>query len=59
MVEFTTGRDLLEVNFFISPQLVNDAILGCQVMKEHGISLNFESECFIYFKGGTVKKHLF
>jgi hypothetical protein len=39
MIEFTIGRDLFEVNFFISPQLVHDAILGCEFVKEHGISL--------------------
>jgi hypothetical protein len=50
---------LFELNFFIPPQLENDAILGWQIKKEHGISLNFESERFMYFKGGTVKKHLF
>jgi hypothetical protein len=39
MIEFTIGRDLFEVNFFISPLLVHDAILGCEFVKEHGISL--------------------
>jgi hypothetical protein len=42
MIEFSIGKDLFEVNFFISPQLVNDAILGCQFMKEKGVSLSFE-----------------
>jgi hypothetical protein len=59
MTEFTIGRDLFDVNFLISPQLVKDSILRCQFMKEHGISLNFERESFTYFKGGNVKEHLF
>jgi hypothetical protein len=59
MLEFTIGRDLFEVNFFISTQLVNNAILGCQFMKERGISLSFERGSFMYFKGGYAKEHLF
>jgi hypothetical protein len=59
MIEFITGRDLLEVNFFISPRLVNDAILGCQFMKEDGISINFERESFTCFNGENVAEHFF
>jgi hypothetical protein len=54
-VEFYIERDLFHVNFFISPQLMNDAILGCQFMKENGISLNCNKESFTYTKKGLVR----
>jgi hypothetical protein len=50
---------VFEANFFISPQLVNDAILGCQFMKDYGINLNFDKGNFSYFKGNEVKEHTF
>jgi hypothetical protein len=59
VIEFSIGKDLFEVNFFISPQLINDAILGCQFMKENEVSLNFERETFSYVKEGLVKEQQF
>lgn len=59
MMKFSVGEDLFEVNFFITPQLVNDAILGYQLMKEYGIILNCEKESFIFFREGILREHLF
>jgi hypothetical protein len=59
MVEFGVGKDLFEVNFLISPQVVNDAILGCQFLNENGISLNFERGSLTCFRGGVLREHLF
>jgi hypothetical protein len=53
MVEFHIEKDLFGVNFFVSPQLVIDAIQGFQSMKENCISLNFEKG-FTYVKKGLV-----
>jgi hypothetical protein len=59
MIAFTIGKELFDVNFFISPQFVNNAILGCQFMKEYGINLNFEKESFTYFREGGIREHSF
>jgi hypothetical protein len=44
LIEFTLGEDEFESIFLISPQLTHDVILGCQLLKEHGMSINFEEE---------------
>jgi hypothetical protein len=54
LVEFSLGKDEFEANFLISPQLINEAILGCQCMKEYGIGLNFETEKFTYVRGNQI-----
>lgn len=59
MVEFHIEKDLFEVNFFVSPQLVIDAIQGFQFMKENCISLNFEKESFTYVKKGLGQERPF
>jgi hypothetical protein len=59
MVAFSVGTEAFEANFFISPQLVNDAILGCQFMKDYGINLNFDKGSFSYSKDDEVKEHTF
>jgi hypothetical protein len=41
LMEFATGNDLFESVFIISSQLTNEAIIGCQFLKEYGISINF------------------
>jgi hypothetical protein len=54
LVEFQLGQDELEVNFLISPQLIHEAILGCQFMKDYGIGLKFETESFTYFRENQI-----
>jgi hypothetical protein len=54
MIVYAIGSDLFENNFFISPQLINDAILGCQFFKEYGITLDFKRGSFTYFKGSRT-----
>jgi hypothetical protein len=51
LLEFNLGEDKFEANFLLSPQLINEAILGCQFMKEYGIGLSFETESLSYIKG--------
>jgi hypothetical protein len=60
MIECAIGSNFFESNFFISPQLINDAILvGCQFLKEYGITLDFKRGSFTYFKDGRVQEQLF
>jgi hypothetical protein len=58
-ITFTVGTEMFETNFFVSPQLTNDAILGCQCMKDYGINLNFERGSFSYFRNNEVKEQSF
>jgi hypothetical protein len=59
MIAFTIGTKMFESNFFISPQLVNDAILGCQFMQDYGINLNFKRGSFTSFRDNEVQEHMF
>jgi hypothetical protein len=34
LIEFTVGNDLFEGVFMITPRLANEAIIGCQLLKE-------------------------
>jgi hypothetical protein len=53
------GEDLFEAVFFISPQLSNDVILGCNFLKEYKMHLHFDSETLEYVRDGTIKRHVF
>jgi hypothetical protein len=46
LIEFTIGRGIFEGVFMISPQLTSEAIIGCQLLKEYGININFDRGCF-------------
>jgi hypothetical protein len=62
LIEFTVGKDLFEGVFMTMPQLANEAIIGCQLLKEYGISLNFSKESFksfSYAREGELREHLF
>jgi hypothetical protein len=59
LVEFNLGKDNFEANFLISPQLINEAILGCQFMKGYGITLSFETESFTYVIGEEIVERSF
>jgi hypothetical protein len=59
LIPFAIGTETFETNFFVSPQLINDAILGCQFMRDYGINLNFERGTFTYAAGGEAKEQTF
>jgi hypothetical protein len=59
LIEFTVGNDLFEGLFMITPRLANEAIIGCQLLKEYGISLNFAKETFSYAREGELRENLF
>jgi hypothetical protein len=59
LIIFTVGTEMIETNFFVSPQLTNDAILGCQFMKDYGINLNVETGSFSYFRNNEVEEYSF
>jgi hypothetical protein len=40
----------------ISSQLVNDAIIGCQLLKECGINIHFGRGTISYVRGGIYKQ---
>jgi hypothetical protein len=44
LMEFTLGEDEFEGVFMISSQLTNDAIIGCQLLREYNMNINFEKE---------------
>jgi hypothetical protein len=43
----------------ISPQLANEAIIGCQLLKEYGINTNFERGSISYVKDGIFRQQKF
>jgi hypothetical protein len=59
LIEFTVGEDRFVGVFMVTPQLANEAIKGCQLLKEYGISLNFAKESFSYAREGELREHLF
>jgi hypothetical protein len=59
LIEFTVGNDLFESVFLISSQLTNEAIIGCQLLKEYGISINFGRGTFSYVRGGVLREYTF
>jgi hypothetical protein len=59
LIEFSIGQDVFETVVFVSPQLNNDAILGCQFLREHGVTINFRSETFVYVRHGETREETF
>jgi hypothetical protein len=59
LLEFSIGHDVFEAVFMISAQLANDAIIGCQFLKEYGFRINFDSETFTYVIEGTSREQTF
>jgi hypothetical protein len=59
LIEFTIGNDLFEGVFMITPQLNNEAIIGCNLLKEYGFNINFARESFSYIREGELREHLF
>jgi hypothetical protein len=46
--EFTVGNYRFESVFMVSSQLTNESIIGCQFLKEYGVSINFDRGTFSY-----------
>jgi hypothetical protein len=59
LIEFSIGRDVFETIVFVSSQLNNDAILGCQFLRESGVTINFGSETFTYVRHGETREQKF
>ena len=58
-VEFAMGDDLFECIFLISSQLKNEAIIGCQFLRDYGININFCRGSIGYVRGDVQKEHAF
>jgi hypothetical protein len=59
LVSFTIGEDLFEGVFLISSQLASEAILGCQLLKEYGLNLDFGRSIVSYVREGALKTYPF
>jgi hypothetical protein len=59
LIEFTVGGDTFESVFMISSQLTNEAIIGCQFLREYGIVIDFHKGTFSYVRGTQLREHLF
>jgi hypothetical protein len=59
LMEFAMGDDQFEVVFLLSPELTNEAILGCEFLKEYGLSLDFRKGDVCYEKEGKWRCHSF
>jgi hypothetical protein len=58
-IEFTVGVDRFECVFMVSSQLRNEAIIGCQFLKEYGICIDFIKGSISYVRYGVLKEHEF
>jgi hypothetical protein len=59
LIEFTVGNDLFESVFMVSSQHTNEAIIGCQFLKEYGVGINVDRETFSYIRGAELREHSF
>lgn len=59
LIEFSMGRDVFETIVLVAPQLNSDVILGCQFLREHGVTINFRSETFTYVRDGETREQMF
>jgi hypothetical protein len=55
LLEFMIGEDTFEGVFMVSSQLNNDAIIGCQLLKEYDITLHFGKNTISYIKEGLYR----
>jgi hypothetical protein len=53
------GSDVFENMFMITAQLNNEAIIGCQFLKEYGVSINFDRGNLSYVRGGVLREQEF
>jgi hypothetical protein len=56
LIEFTLGEDEFKGIFMISPQLTNDVIFGCQLLREYSMNINFEKGTISYVRDNTNKQ---
>ena len=59
LLEVQIGEDKFESVFLIVPQLINDMIIGCQLLQEYGIIFDFTDRALKYVKDGITKKYAF
>jgi hypothetical protein len=59
LVEFTMGSDAFEGVFMVSPQLRNDAIIGCHFLQDYGICIDFSRGVVSYVRNDIVKEQTF
>jgi hypothetical protein len=57
LVAFDIGKDSFESVFMVSPQLANDAILGCQFLGEYGITIDFKKSNICYVRGDKLREY--
>jgi predicted aspartyl protease len=58
-IEIRVGVDRFECVFMVSSQLRNDAIIGCQFLKQYGIFIDFSKGSISYVREGVLKEHEF
>jgi hypothetical protein len=58
-LEFTIGTDRFEHVFMVSSQLRNEAIIGCEFMKEFGVCIDFRKGTIRYDREGELKEREF
>lgn len=58
-LEFTIGTDRFEHVFMVSSQLKEDAIVGCQFLKEFGVCIDFSKGAIRYVCNGVEREHEF
>jgi hypothetical protein len=59
LINSAVGNDLFESVFLVSSQLTNEAIIGCQLLKEYGASINFGRGTFSYVRSGVLREYTF
>jgi hypothetical protein len=59
LIDFYIGRDVFETIVLVSSQVNIDAILGCQFLRENGVTINFRSETFTYVRNGETREQAF
>jgi hypothetical protein len=48
-LDFSVGSDAFESVFVVSSHLTNEETIGCQFLKEYGVSMNFDKGTLSYF----------
>jgi hypothetical protein len=56
LLGFKLEDDEFEGVFIISPQLNNEVIIGCQILKEYGIEIHFRKGTIGYTRGCIYKQ---
>jgi hypothetical protein len=59
LIGFSVESDVFEGVFMVSSQLTNGAIIGCQFLKEYGVSINFGRGTLSYLRGGVLREQAF